>query len=72
MFDGYIYGINPKSDTATVAFDYETIQPHVETSVRGGMAQIMVMPESGDRLIFSLFEAGQIGMLDTTDRQNLK
>jgi len=40
--------------------------------VRGGMGQIMAVPDSGDRLIFTLFEAGQVGMLDTTDRANLK
>jgi hypothetical protein len=28
------------------------------------------MPESGDRLIFGSFHAGQIGMLDVTDREH--
>jgi selenium-binding protein 1 len=36
------------------------------------MAQILATPQSGDRLIFSLFMAGQVGMLDTTDRNHLK
>jgi selenium-binding protein 1 len=36
------------------------------------MGQILATPQSGDRLIFGLFMAGQIGMLDTTDRTNLK
>ena len=36
------------------------------------MGQILATPQSGDRLIFSRFEAGQVGMLDTTDRANLK
>lgn len=71
MFDGFIYMIDPKHGAATPAFDYATVVPHVDTSVRGGMNQIMAMPKSGDRLIFSLFEAGQVGMLDTTDRANL-
>ena len=57
---------------ATPAFDLATVQPHVETPVRGGMGQIMATPKSGDRLIFSLFQAGQVGMLDTTDRANLR
>jgi len=48
------------------------VEPHVETPVRGGMGQIMATPKSGDRLIFSLFQAGQVGMLDATDRANLR
>jgi selenium-binding protein 1 len=36
------------------------------------MGQILATPQSGDRLIFGLFQAGQVGLLDTTDRANLK
>ena len=72
MFDGYIYLIDPIKGTGVVAFDCETVTPHVETPVRGGMGQILATPQSGDRLIFGLFQAGQVGMLDTTDRANLK
>jgi 56kDa selenium binding protein (SBP56) len=72
MFDGFIYMIDPRNGTAKAAFDYTTVTPHVDTSVRGGMGQIMAVPKTGDRLIFSLFQAGEVGMLDTTDRSNLK
>lgn len=72
MFDGFIYAIDPVSGTAVPAFDCTTVLPHVDTEVRGGMGQIMATPQSGDRLIFSLFQAGQVGMLDATDRTNLK
>jgi hypothetical protein len=72
MFDGFIYMIDPAKGIATPAFDYATVAPHVHTPVRGGMGQIMAAPKSGDRLIFGLFQAGQVGMLDTTDRANLK
>ena len=72
MFDGFLYMIDPRNGTATPAFDCATVVPHVETPVRGGMTQIMAVPKSGDRLIFSLFQAGQVGMLDTTDRSNLR
>lgn len=72
MFDGYVYMIDPRNGSATPAFDYTTVVPHIETSVRGGMGQIMATPKSGDRLIFSLFQTSQIGMLDTTDRSELK
>jgi hypothetical protein len=72
MFDGHIYMIDPKTGTGTAAFDCDTVQPHVDTSVTGGMGQILATPKSGDRLIFGLFQAGQVGMLDTTDRANLK
>jgi selenium-binding protein 1 len=36
------------------------------------MGQLLATPQSGDRLIFGLFQAGQVGLLDTTDRSNLK
>jgi selenium-binding protein 1 len=72
MFDGFLYRIDPKSGTAAPAFDFAKVTPHIETEVRGGMAQIMAMPKSGDRIIFALFGTGQIGMLDATDRANLR
>lgn len=72
MFDGHIYLIDPLLGTAVSAFDLSTVQPHVNTPVAGGMGQILATPESGDRLIFGTFMAGQIVMLDTTDRAHLK
>ena len=72
MFDGHIYLIDPVAGTGVEAFDCETVTPHVDTPVTGGMGQILATPQSGDRLIFGLFQAGQVGMLDTTDRANLK
>lgn len=72
MFDGFIYMLDPKNGISVPAFDCTTVVPHVDTPVRGGMGQIMAVPDSGDRLIFTLFQAGQVGMLDTTDRSNLK
>ncbi len=47
--------LDPKNGTATPAFDLATVTPHVDTTVSGGMGQIMATPKSGDRLIFSLF-----------------
>jgi hypothetical protein len=72
MFDGHIYLIDPELGTGTPVFDLSTVQPHVDTPVPGGMGQIMATPQSGDRLILGTFMAGQIIMLDTTDRFNLK
>jgi hypothetical protein len=72
MFDGHIYLIDPVAGTATEAFDCDTVTPHVDTPVPGGMGQILAIPREGNRLIFGLFMAGQVGMLDTTDRANLK
>jgi selenium-binding protein 1 len=72
MFDGHIYTIDPVAGTGVAAFDCNTVTPHVNTSVNGGMGQILATPQSGDRLIFGLFMAGQIGMLDTTNRTSLK
>lgn len=72
MFDGHIYMIDPIAGTGTAAFDCATVKPHVDTPIIGGMGQLLATPQSGDRLIFGLFQAGQVGMLDTTDRANLK
>ncbi len=72
MFDGHIYLIDPVAGTEVPAFDCKTVTPHVDTEVTGGMGQLLATPQSGDRLIFGLFQAGQVGMLDTTDRANLK
>ncbi len=46
--------------------------PHVDSSTPGGMGQIMATPQSGDRLIIGTFMAGQVVMLDATDRHKLK
>jgi 56kDa selenium binding protein (SBP56) len=72
MFDGHIYLIDPEGGTGTPAFDLSTVNPHVDTPVPGGMGQIMATPQSGDRLIVGTFMAGQIVLLDTTDRFDLK
>ncbi|MEO8661078.1 MAG: hypothetical protein ABI693_21595, partial [Bryobacteraceae bacterium] len=72
MFDGHIYLIDPVAGTGVEAFDCDTVTPHVDTDVIGGMGQLLATPQSGDRLIFGLFQAGQVGMLDTTDRAHLK
>ena len=70
MFDGFVYLVDTMNGTSQVVFDCETIVPHVEVPVRGGMTQLMAMPKSGDRLIFALFQAGQIGMLDVSDPEH--
>jgi selenium-binding protein 1 len=67
MFDGFVYLLDTAAGTAKAVFDCETIVPHVEVPVRGGMSQLLEITESGDRLLFGLFEAGQVGMLDITD-----
>jgi hypothetical protein len=48
------------------------VVPHVDTPVKGGMGQILAMPQIGDRLIIGTFMAGQVVMLDTTNRFDLK
>jgi selenium-binding protein 1 len=70
MFDGFVYLVDTKRGTAKAVFDCETIVPHVDVPVRGGMTQLMAMPKSGDRLIFGLFQAGQVGMLDVSDPEH--
>ena len=64
-----------RSRTGTRArspFDLSTVKPHVDSATTGGMGQIMAVPQSGDRLIIGTFMAGQVVMLDTTDRSKLK
>jgi selenium-binding protein 1 len=70
MFDGFVYLVDTANGTAQAVFDCETIVPHIEVPVRGGMTQLMAMPRSGDRLIFGLFQAGQVGMLDVSDPEH--
>jgi selenium-binding protein 1 len=72
MFDGHIYAIDPIAGTGIAAFDMATVTPHVKTDVSGGMGQILATPQSGDRLLVGMFQAGQVAMLDTTFRLNLK
>jgi len=70
MFDGFVYLVDTHAGTAKKVFDCETIVPHIEVPVRGGMTQILAMPNSGDRLIFASFQAGQVGMLDVSDPEH--
>jgi len=70
MFDGHVYLVDTFHGTAKQVFDCETIVPHIEVPVRGGMTQILAMPNSGDRLIFASFQAGQVGMLDVSDPEH--
>ncbi len=70
MFDGFVYLVDTRNGTAKAVFDCETIVPHVDVPVRGGMTQLLAMPRSGDRLIFGLFQAGQVGMLDISDPEH--
>jgi len=70
MFDGLVYLVDTNNGTAKVVFDCENIVPHVEVPVRGGMTQLLAMPQTGDRLIFGSFQAGQVGMLDVSDPEH--
>jgi len=67
MFDGFVYLVDTIHGTAKAVFDCQTIVPHIDVPVRGGMTQLLAMPRSGDRLLFGLFQAGQVGMLDISD-----
>jgi selenium-binding protein 1 len=68
MFSGLVYTVDPTNGSVVQSFDCEDIVPHVEVPVRGGMVQLLAMPESGDRLIFASFQAGQVGLLDISNR----
>ena len=70
MFSGLVYLVNTREGTAHAVFDCEDIVPHIEVPVRGGMTQLLAIPRSGDRLLFGLFEAGQVGMLDISNPEH--
>ena len=70
MFDGLLYLVDTQAGTAKVVFDCNTLVPHIAVPVRGGMGQLLDMPQSGDRLFFGLFEAGQVVMLDVSDPEH--
>jgi selenium-binding protein 1 len=71
MFTGLVYTVDPTDGSSVQSFDCETITPHVEVPVPGGMTQLLAMPRSGRRLIFASFQAGQVGMLDITNPNQL-
>ena len=67
-FDGHVHLIDTQAGTSVPVFDTDDINP-------GGppaSPQLIQMPASGDRLIFSLFETGQVVMLDISDRLHPK
>jgi selenium-binding protein 1 len=72
MFTGFVYTVDPTDGSYVQAFDCETIVPHVDVPVRGGMTQLLAMPRGGRRLIFGLFQAGQVGMLDITNPRSFR
>lgn len=68
MFDGHVHLVDTVTGTTQPVFDTDDVNPggpHV-------MPQIIQMPASGDRLIFSLFETGQVVMLDVSNRARPK
>jgi selenium-binding protein 1 len=67
MFDGGLYLIDPRAAAATKVFDFADIVPHVDAPL-GPMPQILQMTRDGSRLFAGLFQAGQVVMLDTTNR----
>jgi selenium-binding protein 1 len=72
MFNGVIYLIDPSAGTATPAFDFGTVVPPMPGMTPGGMVQLLQVSRDGARLFAGLFQAGQVVMLDTTNRSQLK
>jgi selenium-binding protein 1 len=72
LFNGLLYLIDPQAGTATEVFDFADVVPHVATPIKGGMPQLLQATGDGSRLLVSLFQAGQVVMLDTTDRWHPK
>jgi selenium-binding protein 1 len=72
MFTGLVYTVDPTDGSYVQSFDCESIEPHVEVPVAGGMTQLLAMPRNGRRLIFGSFQAGQVGMLDISDPNHFR
>ena len=71
MLEGLLYLVDTKAGTAKAVFDCSTmVVPHIQVQTQGGMAQLLAMPRSGDRLLFNLLQAGQVVMLDITDPEH--
>ncbi len=66
MFGGLIYKIDLIAGTGEAAFDCVSVTPHVETSVTGGVGQILAARERRSADLRAV-PSGQVGMLDTTD-----
>ena len=67
-FGGHVFLVDTVAGTSQAVFDANDVNP-------GGpfvSPQLLEMPASGDRLIFSLFETGQVVMLDVSDRAHPK
>jgi selenium-binding protein 1 len=72
MLTGLFYTVDPTDGSFVQSFDCDDIVPHVETTVPGGMPQLLAMPRQGRRLIVGMFMAGQVAMLDITDPAHFK
>jgi len=68
MFDGWVYLVDTEKGTAKPVFDCETIVPHVDVPVRGGMIQLLDITKTGkSRLLTGAFQTGQVIMLDVSN-----
>jgi selenium binding protein SBP56 len=67
MFEGIAYSVDTRTGQVFQAFDCDDVVPHIDTPVPGGMLQILAVNSTGDRLLFGLFQTGQIGMLDISN-----
>jgi hypothetical protein len=72
MFTGLMYTVDPTDGSYVQSFDTETITPHVDTPVRGGMPGLLAVPRGGRRLITATFMAGQVVMLDISNPKQFK
>jgi selenium-binding protein 1 len=69
MFDGGLYLIDPTAGKSARVFDFADVVPRVDAPF-GPMPQILQLTRDGSRLLAGMFQAGQVVMLDTTNRFN--
>ena len=72
IYDGLIYLIDTVAGTATPVLDCDSLIPRGLVPPHDGKPQLFAMTQDGTRLIFGLFDAGLVAMLDISDPSHPK
>ena len=67
MYDGFIYLVDPITGTATPVLDCDSLIPHGVVPPHDGKPQLFAITKDGKRLIFGLFDAGEVALLDISN-----
>jgi len=67
MYDGFVYLIDTVAGTATPVIDCDSLIPPGLVPPHDGRPQLFTITQDDTRLIFGLFDAGLVAMLDISD-----